>query len=222
MKTADCKDRERALREQDPEWLEALERHAEKCAICAEELRLWNAISAAARGMGRNWESPGLWPRIERALTAEREAGRWRPRPWSLLGDLTIPWRHWHTVAALVAVLALSLWGASRLLRHPGTPVSPEVERRLLTEQALHEVEKSETTYVAAIQKLSALAAPKIESPKTPLLESYREKLLLLDEAIADCRTQIAQNRANPELREELLSIYREKQRTLEQLIREE
>ena len=221
MKTADCKDRERALREQDPEWVEALERHAEECAICAQELRLWNTISVAARGMGRNWESPGLWPRIERALTAEREAGR-RPRPWSLLGNLTIPSRHWQATAALVAALALSLWGASRVLRHPARSVSPEVERRLLTEQALHEIEKSEATYVASIQKLSALAVPKIESPKTPLLESYREKLLLLDEAIADCRAQIARNRANPELREELLSIYREKQRTLELLIREE
>ena len=49
-----------------------------------------------------------------------------------------------------------------------------------------------------------------------------REQLATLDEAIADCRAQIARNRANPELREELLSIYREKQRTLELLIREE
>ena len=217
----DCKDRDRVLREQDPEALAALERHAETCAECAEELRAWNQISDAARGMRRNWESPLLWPRIERALAAESVAVRPGSKRWTWTASL-FDWRRWQVAAAFAAVLGLSVWGASRWLRRPSVVVTSNDQRRLLTEQALSDVEKSQAAYEASIRKLAAVAAPKIESPATSRLESYREKLLLLDEAIAECRAQIAQNRGNADLRRELLSVYGEKQRTLEQLVREE
>ena len=222
----DCNDRERVLREQDPEALAGLERHAQTCAECAEELRAWKQISEAASGMRRNWESPLLWPRIERALAAESVAVRRQDsKPWTLSGAWAgwlLDWRRWQVAAAFLAVFGLSLWGASRWLRRPSMVATPDDQRRLLTEQALNAVEKSQAAYEASIQKLAAVAAPKVESPATPRLESYREKLLLLDQAIADCRAQIALNRANPDLRRELLSVYGEKQRTLEQLVREE
>ena len=51
---------------------------------------------------------------------------------------------------------------------------------------------------------------------------SYREKLLLLDAAIAECRANIEQNRWNAHLRQELLEIYQQKQRTLQDVVREE
>src|SRR5207245_300285 len=70
----ECKDLERVLREQEPPSLEALARHAESCAGCARELRLWNEISAAAGHMRKSWDSPGLWPRIQQALVAQSHA----------------------------------------------------------------------------------------------------------------------------------------------------
>ena len=217
-----CKDRSRVLREQDPKLLEGLERHAQSCAECAEELRLWTEISAAAVHLRKSWESPELWPRIERALIEESRASARRqhamglPRLWSSL------WLHWKSVAALAILLILSSAGAWLLLHRQAQPLSPEVERRLLTEQAVREAEKSEEAYSAAIDKLSKLAGPKVENPATALLASYREKLLLLDAAIVDCRTQIKQNPGNPQLRQELLSMYREEQRTLQKLAQEE
>lgn len=234
MRTIDCKDRERVLRGQDPQELAELERHAQTCAECAGELREWNELSAAARAMRRGWESPSLWPRIERALEAAQESARagprrwgraWgRSRAWGTTAGWGIAWRQWQVAAALFVVLGLSVWGASRWLLRSSAPVAPvtsEDQRRLLTEQALSEVEKSQAAYEASIRKLAAVAAPKIAAPATPRLESYREKLLLLDEAIADCRDQIATNQANPELRRALLSMYHEKQMTLEQLMQE-
>ena len=221
MKEIDCKDREQVLREPDTESMQALERHAQTCARCARELRMLNQISEAARGMHRTWESPRLWTEIEQALNAEAQAAH-QERSGRPLGTLGGAWRRWQIVAALATVLVVSGLAAWRLAHRPVAPIGPEVQRRLLTEQAVREVEKSEAAYVASIQKLSALAAPKLQSPKTPLLQSYREKLLLLDDAIAECRAQAEQNRGNPELEQELLSMYQEKQRTLEQLIREE
>ncbi len=203
MKAIDCGDRERILREQDPEMLEALDRHAATCAECGEELRLLREIFVAAREMHKEWETPHLWPRIEEALTA--------PSPWRALFSPWIAWPAFATLAVLVGVLFL--------YRAPVTV--PTDARRLLTEQALREVESSEAAYTASIDKLAALASPKIDR-KTPLMASYREKLLLLDAAIADCRAQIAQNRGNPQVRQELLAMYQDKQRTLEAVIREE
>jgi hypothetical protein len=166
-------------------------------------------IARAARGLRREWESPGLWPRIEAALSAEMAAERRRARA-----------RAWFAVAAAAAVVVLGTTVALRG-RAPRPDAAP-AERRLLTERALQEVERAEADYVRSIDALSRVAEPKVEEPDSPLMMSYREKLLLLDTAIAECRTRIDLNRFNARLRQELLSLYQEKQQTLQQLMKED
>jgi len=218
MKNLQCRDLESVLREGGPEELAVLERHSRGCPVCAEELRCWNEISEAARALGRNWESPTLWPRIAVALAKEARLGRKREsrffRPW-----LFFP-QSWLAGAAALVVLMVSGWRLWEVTHRP-TP-TPEAERRLLAEQSVREVEKAEADYVTSIEKLSTLAEPKITNPGTPLGAAYREKLLLLDTAIADCHAMVAHNRANPQLRQALLSMYREKKQTLEALLQED
>jgi hypothetical protein len=218
MSNIDCKDRERILRQQDPAQLEALRQHAGSCAECAEELRWWDEISAAAPHLHRNWESPYLWPRIAAALAVESERKRaWTlPRLWNALRP------HWQPAVAAFVLLLVTASGGWLLLHRPAATVTPEVQRRLLTEQAVRDAEKSEEAYSAAIEKLVKLAEPKVENPTTPLMASYREKLLLLDDAIAECRAQAKQNPGNPQLQQELLSMYQEKERTLQEVAQEE
>jgi hypothetical protein len=93
-------------------------------------------ISRAARELHREWESPELWPRIHAALAAE--AGRAeRSRALRV--------RAWLSLAAAAAVLVL---GLSVLLRvrapQAGVPAA-EAERRLLSDKALREVERTES-----------------------------------------------------------------------------
>ena len=45
---------------------------------------------------------------------------------------------------------------------------------------------------------------------------------MLLDDAIAECQANIDRNRQNAHLRRQLLAIYTEKQRTLQEVLREE
>lgn len=170
-------------------------------------------ISRAARGLRREWESPHLWPRIQAALSAE--AARIERR------RVHARVRAWLTFAAAAAVLVL---GVSVFLRVPATgpPVPAEAERRLLTERALQDVERAEGDYVRSIDALSRVTESKVEEADSPLMMSYREKLLLLDSAIAECRIRIERNRFNARLRQELLSLYREKQRTLQQVMKED
>jgi hypothetical protein len=48
---------------------------------------------------------------------------------------------------------------------------------------------------------------------------NYREKLSVLNDAIADLKSQAGINPANGHLRRQLLAMYREKQDTLEQVL---
>jgi hypothetical protein len=169
-------------------------------------------IARAARGLRREWESPELWPRIEAALAAEAAAAADRRASSRVRG--------WLSLAAAAAVLVLAVTAVLRV-RAP-QPDVPGVERRLLTERALQEVERAEGDYVRSIDALSRVAGERVEDAGSPLMMSYREKLLLLDSAIAECRARVDRNRFNARLRQELLSLYQEKQRTLQRLMKED
>jgi len=216
-----CADLEDALRSNEPERITAARAHAEGCPACGEELRLWDEIAAAAPSLRREWVSPALWARTKAALAAQEKTALARRRP--ALVALAADWR---ALAAGIAVVALALSGAWLFLRGLESPRSAEDlhegQRRLLTERALGDIERSEGEYVRSIDNLSKLVAPTLEAPRSPLLLSYREKLMLIDAAIGECRAQVEKNRFNAHLRRELLSIYQEKQRTLEQVLEEE
>lgn len=211
-----CADLDAALRSEAPERLDAAAAHAGQCPRCDQALRLWREISEAAPGLRREWDSPQLWPRIERTLTAaprvEPPARPPRLRPAVFLA-----------VAAALVVAVAGAWLFLRSLEPPGATLArEETERQLLTEDALAAVERAEADHVHALEALSRLAAPRVAAPGSPLMMSYREKLTLLDAAIAECRTQVERNRHNAHLRRELLDIYGEKQRTLKQILEEE
>jgi hypothetical protein len=90
-----------------------------------------------------------------------------------------------------------------------------------LRSKALADVESAETAYVEAIDKLATEAKPQLANSETPLIANYREKLFVLDSAIGDLRAQAGQNPSNAHLRYELLAMYQEKQRTLEEIVEE-
>lgn len=216
----ECKDLERVLYEQAPEELRALELHAETCAACRKQLELERETSAAARALHRTWDSPKLWPRIRESLAAEAKAAARAPKTWTLGWPWLTGARQWQVAVTVVALLVVSAVGA-RMLLHRAAP-QPVADRQLLTGRAAREVEKTETAYIASIDKLEKLAEPQLQNPTSALMASYREKLLLIDSAIAECRAQIQKNRWNAHLREDLLSIYQEKQRTLQEILRGE
>jgi hypothetical protein len=173
-------------------------------------------LDDAARSMHREWPSPDLWPSIAAEMAAIERAerqGAARRRVWTALA------------AAAVLVLAV---GASFLVMRNGA--SPDVSSApatrianpLLTDEALSDVERAEAQYIAAIEALAEKTARTPEDPADPLLVNLRERLLVIDAAIADCRAEIERNRFNTHLRQQLLSIYREKRRTLEQILEQE
>lgn len=209
-----CNDRDRIFSDGTPEDREALETHAATCATCAEELRAWKSLSTAAAELRDYSEDPALWQRIRLSLAeeADRREHRWSWR--SLFPRLNFTWQ-----AASVSAFALLLLISGAWFFRPQRTDRPQSP--LLKTKALTDVERAEAAYVQAIDKLAIEAKPQLESATTPLMASYREKLLLLDSAIDDLRAQTGMNPSNAHLRYELLAIYQEKQRTLEEILEE-
>jgi len=214
----DCRNLEAALLEETPELLAGLERHAKSCEACREELRIWRGISAAGRTMHKEWPSPGLWHRI--AADLETEAARTRGwRSW-IAGLGMATGLRWQTAVATLALIIVSGTGAW-IITHRANTGQPD-DQHLLTDNAVKQVEQAEQAYVQSIDKLAKLAEPKLAAASTPLMMNYRDKLDLLDAAIADCRSNLDKNRGNAHMRAELLSFYQQKQQTLQEVLRED
>jgi hypothetical protein len=216
--SARCSDRDAALRGDDPALAAAWRQHAGGCAECAEELAFWDELSAAALSLRREWSTPGLRGKILSTLAEEGGRGR-RLASWE--------WLTAAAAAALVAALGIRAFAPGRgAVPSPraaaSAPAIDAARQRFLTEQAVADVEQAEAAYLRSIEALSRVAEPHLQEARSPLVENYREKLLLLDAAIAACRAEVEGNRFNAHLRQELLSVYREKQRTLQSLLKED
>lgn len=178
-------------------------------------------LSAIARSLHREWDSPRLWSSIAAGILAHElaiEAGlerRSRAPFWN---------GRWQALAA-AAVIAITLaptswlgWRWFMLGPRPDPATAEQRRQALLTEDALGAIERSEQQYTRAIDDLTRLAAPRLDMPDSPLLVNLRERLEIIDAAIAEYRAEIARNRFNAHLRQQLLWIYQEKRRTLEQV----
>ncbi len=218
-----CEQLEGILERQDAAEMAALEEHAQGCEVCALQLRLEREISAAAPALRKEWDSPGLWPRIERAIELEEHKSRVLLFQHSVMTQ-------WRLAAAAVVLMVVTAAGWFALRQgeqsltsgRVPTQITIDEKQRLLNEQALEEVEKAEAAYMRSIDRLVERAAPKLQQADSSLLLNYKEKLLVLDAAIAEIRAQSETNKFNAHLRKELLSMYQAKQQTLEQVIGEE
>jgi len=205
-----CQDRERIFLDGSAEEWSALEQHAVGCAVCAEEIRAWRSLSVAAEDLRDYSQSPTLWSRIESSLQEQQQR---KAEFWAKLGPWGGALLGWQAALAGALVLLLALSGAYVFTHHSAEDMASS---KLLKNSTLAEVERTERDYMKAIDKLAADAKPQLDSPATPLLASYREKLVVLDSAIDELRAQAQQNPSNAHLRYQLLAMYQEKQQTLQ------
>lgn len=215
-----CKDRDRIFEDGTATEWAALEAHAAGCTACAEEVRAWKSLSVTAKELQDYSASPELWTRIERALVEEdaRKARRAERKRWfAFLPAISVGWQA-ALAGAFVLILTVSVSWKLIQKTDPGDGQG-QPSPSLLKSAALKEVESTERAYEKAIDKLAAEAKPQLEDPATPLMANYHEKLLVLDSAIDDLRAQAGLNPSNAQLRFQLLAMYQEKQKTLEEVL---
>lgn len=195
-----CSELDNLFFEGDPASLALAADHARTCDACMATLTTWNELGAMASTMQTTWNSDLLWPRIERGLR-QRARSRW------------VTFLQIAAVLLLITGMAAVVWRVQR---------RSEFDEHILRAAAIEEVERAQQDHLAAINKLEQVAGPKLDQGASPLLVSYKEKLMLLDDAIAECQSNIDHNRQNAQLRRQLLAIYGEKQQTLQNVLREE
>ena len=203
--TITCNQIDDLLFDGSPLAMETAARHAAECDACAQTLAAWNELSDTAQSMRTTWDNDTLWPRIERAIRAEKKRS---PSRWLR-----------HAAAAVLIIVGL---GAPLFYMLRVQTREAAFDRTIIRVSALDEVERTERDYTRAIGKLEKLTEPKLEDAESPLMISYKEKLMLLDDAIAECEANIDQNRQNAHLRKQLLAMYSEKQQTLQDVLRED
>lgn len=202
---SECLRFEEILRESDSAVAaEEMASHLEGCEACSSLLHDWNAISEAASQFEVPDESDGFRERVLDAVDREL-AGIERERRW----------RPWLLSAAAALVMSLGLAVFWLQLDRPADPLDEWVIRS----RALEDVEKSEQQYRLSIDRLASIVAETESSDSTPKLAALQEKLLLLDQAIAECEQQVEDNPYHAELRRQLLSVYREKDETLREVL---
>ena len=201
--TITCNQIDDLLFDGSPLAMETAARHAAECDACAETLAAWSELSATAKSMRTTWENDTLWPRIERAIRAEKKPPRWL--------------RHAVAAAFILIALGAPLFYALRVQTREA-----KFDDTIIRVSALDEVESAEREHIRAIENLEKVVEPKLEDAKSPLMISYKEKLMLLDDAIAECEANIDNNRQNAHLRKQLLAMYSEKQQTLTDVLRED
>lgn len=170
------------------------------------------ALSAAARSLHEEWDSPTLWPQIaaaierdDRSVTTPR---RWRP-------VFAAPIARFAVAATVLLAAAATTWMVARpVVSVPRTNDA----NALLTDDAVAQIDRAESQYVRAIDELTRLTRPKLDTPDSPLVVNLRERLKTIDAAIDEYRKEIEANRFNAHLRQQLLWIYQEKRRTLEEV----
>ncbi|HWC64503.1 MAG TPA: hypothetical protein VG777_00365, partial [Thermoanaerobaculia bacterium] len=208
---------DRALRRGDrPEG--AASAHADRCPRCSARIAAFAKIDETAPALRKRWDSPELLGRILAAVEAGGLPAA-APAPASAPRRLP-PWVPAVYAAALVLLSTLGLW-VFRDAPNRNPFSGSASESPFLGDEAMREVERKEADYVAAIDRLSRIAAASTAPAPSALAANYRERLLVIDSAIAECRAQIDQNRYNAHLRRQLLAMYDEKKRTLEDLLKE-
>jgi hypothetical protein len=214
-----CNDRDNIFEDGTPAQWAGLEAHAATCPACAEEIRAWKSLSVAAAQLRDYDPSVSLWRRIESALAANvpdsHKTLSWWDRSSAWLG-FRLSWQLAAASAFALLLLASGGWLYRMQTKRSATTAS---QSPLLRSKALGEVERAEAAYVQAIDKLDVEAKPQLANPDAPLLANYREKLQVLDSAIDDLRAQTGMNPSNAHLRYQLLAMYQEKQRTLEEVL---
>jgi hypothetical protein len=203
--TITCNQIDDLLFDGSPLAMETAARHAAECDACAETLAAWNELSVTAQSMRTTWQNDLLWPRIERAIREEKK----RPAP------------RWLRQAVAAAAIILGL-GAPLFYTLRVQSREAAFDRTIIRVSALDEVERAERDHIRAIENLEKVAESRLEDAESPLMISYKEKLMLLDDAIAECEANIENNRQNAHLRKQLLAMYTEKQQTLVDVLRED
>jgi hypothetical protein len=193
-----------------------LKAHLEACPDCRSLARDFAEIVQQARNLKSPEPSPSLWPRLAAAVRDSLEetpvAGLRRKGAWGVLGNVN----RWRFAAA--AALVLVVVGAVVIRQAPWRTVA-DPARRDSAEYTLSKIREAQVYYEKAIQSLSEAVMSQDSRLPPEIAEIFKSNLAAMDETIQTCRQIIEGDPRNLMARAYLLTAYREKVDTLEEMM---
>jgi hypothetical protein len=182
--------------------LESLKIHIESCDECRKAYQMDEQIMQRARDLNTNLTVPDLWPALENNILKKRTVIHKFKKNKKIL----------YAAAATFLIFTTlfifdSYWG-------------DHSTDRILSKNALEKVKKAENKYIEAIEELESTAYLNLENTAEPLAQLYRNKLLLIDQQIANCRMALETNPANSHIRRYLMAALKDKRETLEEILK--
>jgi predicted anti-sigma-YlaC factor YlaD len=179
-----------------------LEEHMESCQSCHTAYQADTRIMEQSKKLNDNLVIPDLWSSIERDIQKKKPVIlKFRTRSKLIL-----------TAAATILIIT-TIWMFN-------SKQSNEDIDKILTEQAFEKVIEMEEKYLEAIQNLEELAYQQLDKSTEQLAQLYRNKLSLIDRQILNCQDALESNPANSHIRRYLMAALRDKQKTLEDVLR--
>ncbi len=182
--------------------LESLKIHMESCGECRRAYQIDERILESAKNLNTNLIIPDLWPAIESNIQKKR----------------TVILKFKKTKKILFAAVATFLIFTAIWMFNSFRDAKPSA--RILSEEALEKVKKAETNYMEAIDELEDLAYLRLGDRQEPLVQLYRNKLLLIDQQIENCKQALETNPASSHIRKYLMAALKDKRKTLEEILK--
>jgi len=179
-------------------------------------------IERALRRLPERSPDDALWTRIEQSLreeqhrSASRASGGFLQR---LAQTFRIPAFNLMLYAVVLLIGAGMSWFLlSEYARQKDVPVASQNRDNLLMD-AQDDIEQAIFFYERAIGKLAVLAEESEDDLDPQFVALQKEKISLLRESIAECKTALKMNGAHPEVQHYLLAAYTDLQHTLQQMV---
>ncbi len=190
--------------------------HLESCPECRSVADDFAEIVQQAGNLNSPEPSPSVWPRVAAAVRESFEeapaAGTRRKSGWGLLWNIN----RWRFAAA--AALALVVVGAVVVRQAPWRS-EPDPVQRNSAEYTLAKLREAQGYYEKAILSLSEAVISRDSRLPPEITEIFKGNLAAMDETIQACRQIIEGDPGNLTARAYLLTAYREKVDTLEEMI---
>jgi len=177
--------------------------HIQSCAECRRAYETDKCNMDIVKNLNTNLTVPDFWPAIEKKIQNEK------PVVYKFKKIKRILF-----AAAATFLILTTIW-----IFHSFREETPST--RILSENALEKVKEAETSYLEAIKELEDLAYKRLEDTQEPLAQLYRNKLLLIDRQIENCKQALETNPANSHIRRYLMAALKDKRETLEEILKE-
>jgi predicted anti-sigma-YlaC factor YlaD len=194
-----------------------LEQHLQSCPDCQIFLKEFKDIASQAGNLNLLTPSDDVWIKIKANIREAQQKSKTSNAPRRTL----IGYLHPQTKLrfALNIVLLFIIVGAvfSGMLYWSGRE---DREKKNVQKYALKHLKEAERHYQLAIKALNKAISEKDTGPDIPITEIYRKNLEIVDASIKVCRQTIKEEPDNLEMRDYILSIYKQKIALLNELMK--